>query len=319
MLTWRELKKMTKSYETINYLLRPKKQIERKIIAETLQRLDKLIDISKYHYFGFGSIYYADYQLFHKYLNIEKMTSIDKSADDENRFRFNKPYGFIDFEISDVKEYLPSKLDWNDNLFIWLDFEKAINKDIVSSINFIASKAKPLDIFIITVNAHSPDVSVKGLFEDFMVNFGQYLEPTLTKPEFKRNYTEILQKIIKACIYDGLTHNQDNRKYLQLFNFYYQDGTTMYTYGGIFYDLNADISLNTLKSRISDLNHVYDDDVIGNIDCPIITTKEKLYIDSYIKEGEFRGDVNDFCLCEEDLKEYSKYYKYYPQYFESIY
>jgi len=318
MLTWRELKKMTKSYEEINYLLRPKKQIERKIIAETLQRLDKLIDISKYHYFGLGSIYYADYQLFHKYLNIGRMTSIDKSADDESRFRFNKPYGFINFEISDVKEYLP-KLDWNDNLFIWLDFDKVINKDIVSNIKFIASKAKPLDIFVITVNAHSPDVRVEGLFEDFMVNFGQYLEPTLTKSDLKKSYTKILQKIIKACIYDGLTYNQEQRKFLQLFNFEYQDGVTMYTYGGIFYDINADISLNTLKSRISDLNHVYSEDVIGNIECPIITAKEKLYIDSKIEEGECREVASDFCLCEEDIKKYTKYYKYYPQYFESIY
>jgi hypothetical protein len=310
---------MTNSYERINCLLRPKKQIERKIIAETLQHLDNLIDISKYHYFGFGSIYYADFQLFHKYLNIERMTSIDKSADDESRFKFNKSYGFIEFEISDVKDYLPTRLNWDDNLFIWLDFDNEIDEDIVSSIKFIASKAKPLDIFIITVNAHSPDIKVAGLFENFMVKFGQYLEPTLTKTEFKKNYTKILQKIIKACVYDGITHNQEKRKFLQLFNFCYEDGSNMYTYGGIFYDLDANPSLETLKDRISTLTHVYGDDDIGNIDCPIITAREKLYIDSYIKEGEFRGELNNFCLCEADLKKYSKYYKYYPQFFESIY
>lgn len=310
---------MTNSYEKINYLLRPKKQIERKIIAEILQHLDKLIDISKYHYFGFGSIYYADFQLFHKYLNIERMTSIDKSARDENRFRFNKPYGFIDFSISDVKDYLPDKLNWHDNLFIWLDFDNEIDEDIVKNINFIASKAKPLDIFIITINAHSPDIKVEGLFENFKAKFSPYLDPALTKPEFKKNYTQILQKIIKACVYDGLTHNQEKRRFFQLFNFSYEDGSTMYTYGGIFYDLGADTSLETLKGRVSTLNHVHGNDDIGNIDCPIITAREKLYIDSYIKEGEFRGELDNFCLCEADLKKYSKYYKYYPQFFESIY
>ena len=319
MLTWRELKQMTNSYEKIHYLLRPKKQIERKIIAEILQHLDKLIDISKYHYFGFGSIYYADFQLFHKYLNIEKMTSIDKSASDERRFQFNKPYGFIDFRISDVKDYLPNKLNWNDNLFIWLDFDYAIDEDIIQNIQFIASKAKPLDIFIITVNARSPDIKVEGLFENFKDKFSHYLDPALTKPEFKKNYTQILQNIIKTCVDNGLTHNHEKRSFFQLFNFSYEDGSAMYTYGGIFYDLDADTSLETLKGIVSTLNHVYSNDDIEKIDCPIITAREKLYIDSYIKEGEFSGDVSDFCLCEEDLKEYSKYYKYYPQYFESIY
>lgn len=315
---------MISSYKKVNYLLRIRKQIERKIIVETLHRLNHFdnIDISKYHYFGLGSIYYADFQLFHKYLHIEKMTSIDKKAKDEKRFLFNKPYGFIDFNLSDVNDYLPYKLDWGDKLFIWLDFDNGIDRDVVSNINFIASKAKPLDIFIITVNAeHLKNINEDKVFESFKAEFGQYLnpEPPLTKTEYKKNYLKILQKIIKTCVDNGLTSNQGKRTFLQLFNYSYDDGSPMYTYGGIFCDLDGNPSFETLKSRVATLNHVYCDDDIGNIDCPIITPKEKIYIDSHIKDGEFKGEVNNFCICEEDLKKYSKYYKYYPQFFESIY
>lgn len=318
MLTWRELKKMTNSYERINYLLRPKKQIERKIIVEILQHLDKLIDISKYHYFGFGSIYYADYQLFHKSLNIERMTSIDKYARDADRFLFNKPYGFIDFQVSDVKEYLPTKLDWGDHLFIWLDFDNGIDEDIIENINYIASKAKPLDIFIITVNARSPDIKEKGVFEDFKSKFGSYLDPALKKPDVKKNYTKILQKIIGDCVYNGLTKNNENRSFFQLFNFSYKDGSSMYTYGGIFYDSGANTSLETLKNRVSTLNHVCSND-IEEIDCPIITAKEKAHIDWHINKDGLVDSLDDFCVCAGDIKNYGKYYKYYPQFFESIY
>ena len=81
---------MTKSipsFEKINYLLRPKKQIERKIIIEILQKIQKplKIDISKYCYIGMGSIYYYDYILFHKFLGISNMVSID-DKDCKNRF-----------------------------------------------------------------------------------------------------------------------------------------------------------------------------------------------------------------------------------------
>lgn len=318
MSKWRKLK-MTRSYKDVNYLLRTKKQIERKLIVEALQHLHTSVDLSRYHYLGLGSIYFADFQLFHKYLNINKMTSIEKNPSDEKRFRFNKPYGFIDFKISDAKDYLPDRLDWNDKLFIWLDYDGKIDEDIISSINLIASKAKSLDIFIITVNADSLDLMKEGVFDDFKDKFDQYLEPTLTKPELKKDYTKILGKIINACVSDGLTYNQEKRSFLQLFNYCYADGSTMYTFGGIFFDLDGEPSLEALKSRISTLNHVSCESDIKDIDCPIITSKEKMYIDSYIKEGEFKGEVDQFCLGETDLKNYCKYYKYYPQFFESIY
>ena len=65
------------SFENVNYNVRLKKQIERKIIVETLQKLNAIMDIPNYHYLGFGSIYFSDFILFHKYLNINRMTSID--------------------------------------------------------------------------------------------------------------------------------------------------------------------------------------------------------------------------------------------------
>ena len=86
---------MSSSYESVNYLLRMKKQIERKMIIEAIQRLTSLIAINDYRYFGFGSIYFADFILFHKYLNIDLMTSIDDKEKDESRFNFNKSLSVI--------------------------------------------------------------------------------------------------------------------------------------------------------------------------------------------------------------------------------
>ena len=61
------------SFEKFNYLLRPSKQVERKLLIETMHHLAASgYPIYKYTYVGLGSIYYADFMLFHKYLYINK-------------------------------------------------------------------------------------------------------------------------------------------------------------------------------------------------------------------------------------------------------
>ena len=58
------------SFEKFNYLLRPSKQVERKLLIEAFHcmRADGY-DVAKYTYLGFGSVFYADCLLLHKYLN----------------------------------------------------------------------------------------------------------------------------------------------------------------------------------------------------------------------------------------------------------
>ena len=68
-----------RSYEKFNYLLRPSKQVERKLFIETLHRLrDADYPICSYTYVGLGSIFYADFILFHKYLYIDRMICAER-------------------------------------------------------------------------------------------------------------------------------------------------------------------------------------------------------------------------------------------------
>jgi hypothetical protein len=83
------------SFEKINYLLRPSKQVERKLIIEALPRLSKAdYFLNEYTYLGLGSVYYADFILFHKYLFIDDMICAEEDAIPK-RMDFNKPYEFI--------------------------------------------------------------------------------------------------------------------------------------------------------------------------------------------------------------------------------
>src|SRR5438128_1108940 len=96
-----------KSFEKLNYLLRPSKQVERKLLIEALHYLTQAgYPIYTYTYVGFGSIYYADFMLFHKYLFLNKMMCVEHGKI-PNRMRFNKPFKFIKLKMQPVSQVIP--------------------------------------------------------------------------------------------------------------------------------------------------------------------------------------------------------------------
>lgn len=306
---------MSKSYEKVNYLLRLKKQIERKMIIETIQQLSSVVDISTYRYFGFGSPYFADFILFHKYLNVSSMTSIDNKREDETRFLFNKPFDFVIFKIYDSHTYLGKELNWAEKLFIWLDYDHLLDIEVVSDVCLVASKSMPLNIFLVTVEAE-PQFKEDQDIVEFKEIFESYIPPEIKLTEIKHNFTETLRRIFKAGIDEGLK-TQNQIKFLQLFNLVYEDTKKMYTFGGIFYrgGIDADI-----RSRVSKLHYISHDSRLVEIDCPILTPKEKFHLDSCVKAGNICEDSeNSTGLKREDMESYGRFYKYYPQFFESIY
>jgi hypothetical protein len=303
---------MNKSYLKVNYLLRLKKQIERKMIIETFQYLGNLISIKDYLYFGFGSVYFADYILFHKYLHISKMISIDNKYEDEIRFKFNKPFGFIDFKICECNAYLQRELDWQEKLLLWLDYDTVLDETILNAIEFLSAKVKSADIFLITIEAEAPTA-----LDEFIEEFQEYIPASLAKKDIKKEFTQILNSIILTVIQKGL-RNQSGLKFLSIFNIFYKDTKKMYTFGGIFCD---DLLLEKIQGKIYNLPYVSKDNSIISIDCPILTPKEKMIIDAFIPKGGVldKDKLRNVGIGDEEIDEYCKYYKYYPQFFESIY
>lgn len=304
---------MNKSYEQVNYLLRTKKQIERKCIIEALQSLAPLVEISKYNYLGFGSVYYADFILFHKYLNISNMTSIDDEKSDEKRFKFNKPYEFIEFISIDSNQYLTSRIDWKKNHLLWFDYDGVVNLSVLDDLRLVASQAKPLNIFIATIKADRPKSPT-----DIIQEFKNHLKPGLTPAIVKKDWIKLLREMMHEAINVGLNSRTDDLKFLQLFNLSYKDTSSMYTFGGILYE-NQDSE--NIKNYVQDLNFVSHNSKLVSIDCPILSPKEKMYLDHFIDENIAikNNRASRIGISADKVNRYLKYYKYYPQYFESVY
>jgi len=304
---------MSKSYEKVNYLLRLRKQIERKLIIEVLQHMTDVVDAKNYHYLGFGSVFFADFILFHKYLNISAMSSIDDKVDDEKRFRFNKPYHFIDFKISKSTAFLTKDLNWNDNLLIWLDYDTVLSSTVIEDIELIGTKAKYSDMLIVTIEATKP---TNG--EEFLLEFKDYIPAATRIKEVVENFQRVLCWIMNSCVRNGINRRTSQIKFLQLFSLAYRDTKDMYTYGGIFCDETTE---KKITNKVSDLHFISHGDKVVKIDCPILSPKEKIYLDGFVKAaGKIDRRYTRKCgISSEDIRRYCEYYKYYPQFFESLY
>jgi len=124
-------------------------------------------------------------------------------------------------------------------------------------------------------------------------------------------------------------------KFNKIFAIEYADNATMLTFAGI---------MGKTDNLAKNLSHICItlNEKILKIKVPYLTYKEKIYLDSKIdyiikniervehlielenisKEeqiGFIKSQLgNEFELSLEDLKQYAKYYKYYPQYYEGL-
>ena len=58
---------------------------------------------------------------------------------------------------------------------------------------------------------------------------------------------------------------------------------------------------------------------LPTIDCPFLTPKEKIHLDALVKADGTIGEEDNIGITRDDMDKYGVYYKYYPQFFESIY
>lgn len=324
-----------KSYIDVNYLIRPKKQIERKIIIDILKRME---DIHSYNYIGMGSIYYYDFILLHKYLGIKRMISID-DKEDTKRFIFNKPFDFIIFKNMKTTEYF-QKNKLKKKSIIWLDYDSmlfdirlnSIERSILDDLDILAKQAGSNTFLIITIDVRPP----KDLpqYRKLIESFGDYIPLEyhhITQDNYNRlreRYAYIIQESIIAFIEQAQVHMEI--KYKKLFSFIYRDGAPMYTLGGI---LSGVENLEYITAHLTDAEFTnFDNADITNIDVPILTYLEKTYLDKNLiwiekklDNVETRRDERNLLKSLkfelesfDDLKLYLKYHRYYPQYYEGI-
>ena len=330
-----------KSYQKINYSLRPAKSAERKMLCEGMRRLSCFNTIEKYRYIGFGSTYFSDFSLIHRSLGINNLISIERNDQDRSRFEFNKPYKCIELRFGLSNEILPM-LEWDTPTILWLDYDGKLNSNMLQDVGLFCAKAVAGSMIIISVNAH-PDDDANGhpkngrtlneyrlkLLKEMVGN--ERIPPSTQGKDLTfKGKAGVLRKIICNEIMDTLSKRnggyseEQQISYHQVFNFTYQDGAKMLTVGGVLYAANQAPIFE--QCGFDNLNFYRSSADEFNIGIPKLTFREIRFLDKKLPPRNQDGaqtalsveDLGELAVIpKEDIQEYMKIYRYFPNFAEA--
>ncbi|MCP4458031.1 MAG: hypothetical protein GY816_08410 [Cytophagales bacterium] len=314
------------TYEMFNYNIRPAKAIERRIFLDVLKEIYGVSPSKNLSYIGLGSIYFTDFRLIHKELNINQMINIESNIQDEKRFKFNKPFKCIQLKWGNSTDVLPT-LDWRGRKIVWMDYDEILQPFMFDDLDSIFSNIEEGSFYFFTCNnslgkyinketkVHDPD----RFGNDFNGYAPLGLNPDdLTSLNTPKLVRKMLLDRINRILSDrnALEEPEDYLEFNQLLNIKYKDGANMYSYGGyVSKRKDAKIFKQNGLSKLPFIS--YDEDIL-DLKSPIITNQEIDLMNSFLPHGEntFLNLKKLSFIPLEEKSKYFKTYRYYPYYAE---
>lgn len=313
------MRPISKSALSVQYDLRPAKQVERRMFVDAFQRLAQAgFKIRDYQYTGFGGIYFVDFIIFHTLLGISKMVSMEHDESLRKRVKFNCPFKCVEVEIDLSTNIIPT-LRQDGKHILWLDYDYSVNSAILDDVYLAGSQLSCGSILLITVDVEPPDKESdepKASQEYFNNEAGKYTG-TLSVSEFTKSKLPNTNKsVLIQALKDGMSGRTDT-EYLPMFHFRYADDHQMLTIGGV---IGSSIEEETLRSMNMDgaeYLRTKPDSEPYEIKVPPFTRKERYLLDSHMpcRDG-WQPDNFEFPV--EHIEIYREIYRYLPVYAELL-
>lgn len=312
---------MVGSYEIINYSLRPAKQIERKMICEAAKRLGEFALLESYRYVGFGSVFFSDFAMVHRQLNISKLISIEKDVHKQERFDFNKPFACIELKFGESSSILP-QLTWHERTILWLDYDGRLEGDCIEDVASFCANAPSGSMLILSANAQTPsewDDPVQQYSDSVGSSF---VANGTTKADFAGwNFAKTIRRSVTSAIAktlsdrNGILSEYDKFTWHQILSFDYQDGAKMTTIGGVL--SNKGERPHFEKCSFASLSYCrQNQEESYKIDVPSLTWRELRYLDQQLPLAEGK-ELQAPGISSKALKQYAAVYRYYPNFAET--
>ncbi len=311
-----------RSFEKLNYSLRPAKQVERKLLVETLHLLGTAgYPIRDYTYIGFSSVYFVDCLLFHKYLYIDRMISIERE-DIPRRMRFNRPYEFIRVRMQPAIE-LVSTLSRKRPYFVWLDYDRALDLEILDEVEAFSQRLASGSILVVSLDARpaSPESEDSLIHTEadrkgqtlryYQQQFQRYNGGQIEARDLDSRAPRTLARILRGKIQETLLGRPD-LEFVQIFNLSYADNAPMLTVGGLFGVTGTERRVRKLLRK---LEYVTSGEVPIEIKVPPLTSRERQWLDSNTSK---RGKKAPFEMDAKTIRLYRSYSRHYPNYYEAV-
>ena len=311
------------SFDTINYSLRPNKAIQRHIVFDGLDIIDRSISISKSVYIGFGSIWFSDFIWAHKRMGLIDLISIERDPIGASRARFNAPYRTVTVEEGDSTPVLRdiaareklSKRSW----ISWLDYDRSVTPEALEDIDIVLTYAPQNSVLVTTFDAGGLGQKSASRRRDYLLDLmGDAFPEDLDVAAFEK---ENMPMTLGACLASYMLSRASDigrpGGFVPSFLIPYRDSSSMVTVGGI---------LPAAGARGAALHCVQHEDWIGfpkvPVDAPALTMKEVSAIQRLLPTGRAvsRASIRKvgFDLLDDQLRSYVEHYRRYPTFMQVV-
>lgn len=316
---------ISKSALNVQFDLRPAKQVERRMLLDTFQRLAQAgFSIRDYRYTGFGALYFIDFVIFHKLLGIDRMTSVEHDPYLENRVRFNCPFSSIEIVIGEATDVIPT-LSRDEQHILWLDYDEPVTSTIVKDAYLAGSQLSSGSILLITVDVEPP-VKESDLppgldlphacMDYFKSEAGSYLGLVTPSDFAKGNLHKISKRVILNALQDGMA-GRTGVGYYPLFYFLYADEHRMMTIGGVIGSTVDKRNINSMNLDGAIYLRMKENEDPYEIKVPVFTRKERHLLDSAMP-CPIGWQPSEFMIPIEHIETYREIYRFLPSYVEIL-
>lgn len=317
------------SSRKVPYDLRPRKQVERRMMVHVFQLLAEAgFPISTYRYAGFGAFFFMDFILFRRLLGITDMISVEHDIGHKNRVLFNRPFKDIDIKFQSSSDYIDG-MSRDKPHILWLDYDGPIDRDHLTDLETASSILSAGSLLIATfdvdydkaddinIKESKPNERARAWSSRFQEECGDFFDPTWNLGSF--NASAIAKRtieVVETAFLSGL-NMRDGITLEPLFSFLYADGHQMLTIGGVICSKNEKRKLRQIEweelpfvRRKLSLEPFI-------IDVPVLTRKERLHIDSHMP-SEATWVPTEFEIEPKAIQAYREVYRYCPLYAELL-
>lgn len=321
------------SGESLAYQLRPNKAVDRNLLIDLLNKLNRVVNISDYSYFGFGGPFLEDFKLMHTHLRIGKMTSIEESKDVYLRQGFNSPFNTdcITLLNKTSSDFIESESFDGKNI-VWLDYVSPKDRgQQLKEINYLVTKLSKGNILKITLNANPSSIGgTKTQHKDLHEVRLERLESTLneyfpsaTKAEdlIPSRFGKVIFEALELAIMKGMCGKP--KEYFQVLSaFLYKDGGhEMLTVTGILLDDDQEkITEFFNETRLKNWPlGLFEWSVPKQINVPELSVKERIHIDELLPTDDSNAikkslgySIGNDVEMDLLIQNYITYYRLYP-------
>ena len=311
------------SFDVVNYSLRPSKSIQRQVVFDGIKNFQTHLNLHNLVYIGFGSIWFTDFVIAHKFLGIRDMISMEADDIGYARAIFNSPYATVVVRRGTSTANLPklfadeciSQRPW----IIWLDYDNEFDEELRDDSRVVIEKAPDNTVFLITFNGNEKKYGnleerpehLRRLYQDVFPY--ELSRCQCNSVEMQKTLADLTIAFMKSVAASSMRSGG----FIPAFRLLYKDSVPMVTVGGFLPSTNA----------VDKVTKIVEDDEWkcqpeDTILAPHLTIREATALQSKLPNtnGLSRDLVKElgFDLEDKQIEVYEKYYREYPTFAQII-